>query len=170
MQSKWKTCPQLPNAMESPFSFVLEGLAWYSIEGSFNEFLQMAQVSAHMSHAHIATAVHFLMSNRGTTAGLFTLAAGLTYINGKPKLANSRKVYLPPQQNEICFLRLSQSQRGRSFQRLYSLSFYCLNSFIKWFGISLSLWLLTILRLIQSDPCDLREHNLNTSKFWRLVT
>ena len=38
-------------------------LTWYSIEGSFNEFLQMAQVSAQMSQDHIVTAFHFLISN-----------------------------------------------------------------------------------------------------------
>lgn len=40
---------------------------WYSIEGSFNEFLQIAQVSAQMSHDHIVTAFHFLISKRGAT-------------------------------------------------------------------------------------------------------
>jgi len=45
IQSKWKTCPQFPKAMESPLSFVGEGFAWYSIEGSFNEFRQMAHCS-----------------------------------------------------------------------------------------------------------------------------
>ena len=35
------------------------------MEGSFSEFRQMAQVSAQISHDHIATAVHFLISNRG---------------------------------------------------------------------------------------------------------
>lgn len=40
---------------------------WYSIEGSFNEFLQIAQVSAQISHDHIVTAFHFLISNRGAT-------------------------------------------------------------------------------------------------------
>jgi hypothetical protein len=38
------------------------------MEGSFNEFLQMAQVSAQMSHDHIATAFHFFISNRGGAA------------------------------------------------------------------------------------------------------
>ena len=51
--------------MLSPLSFVLDGFAWYSMEGSFNEFRQMAQVSAQISHDHIATAVHFFISNRG---------------------------------------------------------------------------------------------------------
>ena len=38
------------------------------MDGSFKEFLQMAQVSAQISHDHIATAFHFLISNR-TAAG-----------------------------------------------------------------------------------------------------
>ncbi len=35
------------------------------MDGSFNEFLQMAQVSAHISQDHIVTAFHFLISNLG---------------------------------------------------------------------------------------------------------
>ena len=58
MQSKWNTCPQLAKAIDRPFSFAALGLAWYSIEGSFREFLQIAQVSAHISHDHIVTAFH----------------------------------------------------------------------------------------------------------------
>jgi hypothetical protein len=42
MQSRWKTWPQFPNAMERPLSLVGLGLAWYSMEGSFREFRQMA--------------------------------------------------------------------------------------------------------------------------------
>jgi hypothetical protein len=38
---------------------------WYSIDGSFREFLQIAHVSAQISHDHIVTAFHFLISNRG---------------------------------------------------------------------------------------------------------
>eukprot|EP00953_Heterococcus_sp_UTEX-ZZ885_P004194 2766-Heterococcus_DN1.PRE.2 len=41
------------------------GLAWYSIDGSLRLFLQIAQVSAQISQLHIATAFHFLISNRG---------------------------------------------------------------------------------------------------------
>jgi hypothetical protein len=35
------------------------------MDGSFKEFLQMAQVSAQMSQDHIVTAFHFLISKRG---------------------------------------------------------------------------------------------------------
>jgi len=58
MQSRWNTCPQLAKAIDSPFSFAGEGDAWYSIDGSFNEFRQMAQVSAQMSQDHMVTAFH----------------------------------------------------------------------------------------------------------------
>ncbi len=33
------------------------------MDGSFSEFLQMAQVSAQISHDHMVTAFHFLISN-----------------------------------------------------------------------------------------------------------
>ena len=55
MQSKWKTWPQQPKAIDKPFSLLGLGFAWYSIDGSFNEFLQMAQVSAQMSQDHMQT-------------------------------------------------------------------------------------------------------------------
>eukprot|EP00621_Florenciella_sp_RCC1693_P013623 CAMPEP_0182531232 /NCGR_PEP_ID=MMETSP1323-20130603/8334_1 /TAXON_ID=236787 /ORGANISM="Florenciella parvula, Strain RCC1693" /LENGTH=147 /DNA_ID=CAMNT_0024740751 /DNA_START=497 /DNA_END=938 /DNA_ORIENTATION=+ len=41
-----------------------EGLAWYSIDGSFNELRQIAHVSAQMSQLHMQTAFHFLISKR----------------------------------------------------------------------------------------------------------
>ena len=68
MQSRWNTCPHVPNVMLSPLSFVGLGLAWYSMLGSLMELRHMAQCSAHESHDHIATAFHFLISNRGTEA------------------------------------------------------------------------------------------------------
>ena len=40
--------------MDRPFSLFGEGLAWYSMEGSFSEFRQMAQVSAQMSQLHLS--------------------------------------------------------------------------------------------------------------------
>lgn len=40
---------------------------WYSMLGSLRLLRQMAHVSAQMSHDHIATAFHFLISNRGAT-------------------------------------------------------------------------------------------------------
>ena len=42
MQSRWKTWPQFPKAIDRPLSLVGEGLAWYSIDGSFKELRQMA--------------------------------------------------------------------------------------------------------------------------------
>lgn len=101
MQSRWKTWPQFPKAIDRPLSLVGEGLAWYSIDGSFKELRQMAHyqwtnerrticksynacptreakkkggptfthkvptVSAQISHDHMATAFHFLISNLG---------------------------------------------------------------------------------------------------------
>ena len=44
IQSKWYTWPQLPHAIESPASFAVAGLAWYSMLGSVNLFLQMAHL------------------------------------------------------------------------------------------------------------------------------
>jgi hypothetical protein len=40
------------------------------MEGSFREFRQIAQESEHISHDHIVTAFHFLISNRWGTAGV----------------------------------------------------------------------------------------------------
>ena len=57
MQSKWKTWPQQPKAIDKPFSLLGLGFAWYSIDGSFNEFLQIAHVSAQMSQDHMQTCV-----------------------------------------------------------------------------------------------------------------
>ena len=107
MQSKWKTCPQVPNAILNPLSLVGLGLAWYSILGSFNELRHIAHfyfdfnvgkifklflknhdrikknsrgilqntviltVSAQISHDHMATAFHFLISNLGDERGIF---------------------------------------------------------------------------------------------------
>lgn len=45
------------------------GRTWYSMEGSLRLFRQMAHVSAHMSHDHIVTAFHFLISKRGAFKG-----------------------------------------------------------------------------------------------------
>jgi hypothetical protein len=41
------------------------------MDGSFNELRQMAHVSAQISHDHMATAFHFLISNRGITESPF---------------------------------------------------------------------------------------------------
>jgi len=65
IQSRWKTCPQFPNAIERPLSLVGDGFAWYSIDGSLRELRQIAHVSAHISQDHMATAFHFLISKRG---------------------------------------------------------------------------------------------------------
>ena len=53
MQSRWNTCPQHPNAIDRPFSLFGDGFAWYSIEGSFRELRQIAQVSAQISQLHL---------------------------------------------------------------------------------------------------------------------
>ena len=69
MQSKWKTWPQQPKAMLRPFSLFGEGFAWYSIDGSFNEFLQIAHVSAQMSQDHMQTCVAARLRGRVALSG-----------------------------------------------------------------------------------------------------
>jgi len=59
MQSRWKTWPQAPQAMDRPSSDALVGLAWYSMDGSCSELRQMAHVSVQMDQLHTATAFHF---------------------------------------------------------------------------------------------------------------
>ena len=59
MQSRWNTCPQVPQEMESPSSEALVGFAWYSMDGSCSELRQMAQVSVQMDQDQTATAFHF---------------------------------------------------------------------------------------------------------------
>uniref|UniRef100_A0A7S4MYK5 Uncharacterized protein n=1 Tax=Odontella aurita TaxID=265563 RepID=A0A7S4MYK5_9STRA len=54
--------------------------------GSFREFRQIAHVSAQMSHDHMATAFHFLISKRGGGGGAFPFFLGWdwdTYKRGK---------------------------------------------------------------------------------------
>ena len=46
--------------MDNPASLLGDGLAWYSMDGSLRLLRQIAQVSAEMSHDHMATADHFL--------------------------------------------------------------------------------------------------------------
>lgn len=65
IQSRWNTCPQQPQAIDRPgWSGSPVGLAWYSMLGSYRLFLQIAHVSVQMAQDHIATADHFLISNR----------------------------------------------------------------------------------------------------------
>lgn len=45
----------------------MRNITWYSMLGSLRLLRQMAHVSAQMSHDHMATAFHFLISNRGGT-------------------------------------------------------------------------------------------------------
>jgi hypothetical protein len=59
MQSRWKTWPQAPQAMDRPSSDALVGLAWYSMDGSCSELRQMAHVSVQIDQLHTATAFHF---------------------------------------------------------------------------------------------------------------
>jgi hypothetical protein len=54
----------VPKAIDRPFSVFVEGLAWYSIEGSFKELRQMAHVSAQMSQDHMVTAFHSVIYSR----------------------------------------------------------------------------------------------------------
>jgi len=58
MQSRWKTCPQLPQAMLRPSSDAEVGFAWYSILGSCKLLRQIAQVSVQIDQDHTATAFH----------------------------------------------------------------------------------------------------------------
>lgn len=58
MQSRWKTCPQLPQAMLRPSSDAEDGFAWYSILGSCKLLRQIAQVSVQIDQDHTATAFH----------------------------------------------------------------------------------------------------------------
>jgi hypothetical protein len=53
MQSRWKTWPQQPKAMDRPFSLFGDGFAWYSMDGSFRELRQIAHVSAQISQLHL---------------------------------------------------------------------------------------------------------------------
>jgi len=73
MQWKWKAWLQTPQATVQPS---LEGavwLAWHSIHESIIWFLQIAQLSTTISHAHNATAFHLRTSNfflGATTTGV----------------------------------------------------------------------------------------------------
>lgn len=58
IQSRWNTCPQLPQAMLRPSSEAADGLAWNSILASCRLFLHIAHVSVHIDHDHTATALH----------------------------------------------------------------------------------------------------------------
>jgi len=85
IQSRWKTCPQFPNAIERPLSLVGDGFAWYSIDGSLRELRQIAHVSAHISQDHMATAFHFLISKRGGANAFDVFFLGCQRRNGKHK-------------------------------------------------------------------------------------
>ena len=50
--------------------------------GSLSEFRQMAQVSAQISHDHMATAFHFLISNRGAELELPVVVAAVAAASG----------------------------------------------------------------------------------------
>jgi len=64
MQWKWKAWLQIPQATVHS-SFTAEAwFAWHSIHRSMIWLRQIAQLSTTMSHAHRATAFHFLTSNR----------------------------------------------------------------------------------------------------------
>ena len=52
------------------------------MDGSFNELRQMAHVSAQISHDHMATAFHFLISNRGITESPFVFVPAAAAAGG----------------------------------------------------------------------------------------
>jgi len=64
MQWKWKAWLQTPQATVHSSLVTDAWFAWHSIHKSIMWFLQMAQLSTTISHAHKATAFHFLTSNR----------------------------------------------------------------------------------------------------------
>jgi len=63
MQWKWKAWLQIPHATVHSSLVAEAWLAWHSIHKSIMWFLQIAQLSTTMSHAHKATAFHFFTSN-----------------------------------------------------------------------------------------------------------
>jgi hypothetical protein len=54
-----------PNAIERPFSLFADGFAWYSIDGSFKLFRQIAHVSAQISQLHLSHEP-IVVANNGT--------------------------------------------------------------------------------------------------------
>lgn len=64
MQWKWKAWLQTPQATLQS-SDADAWFAWHSMQASMMWLRQMAQLSTTMSHAHSATALYFLISNRG---------------------------------------------------------------------------------------------------------
>ena len=113
MQSKWKTWPQQPKAMLRPFSLLGLGFAWYSIDGSFNEFLQMAQVSAQMSQDHMQTcaSMAFMVARfRGRVASLERRARG----GGGASLGGGRRAAF----GALSMDALSETMRARRGRRV----------------------------------------------------
>merc|ERR1719399_1048479 len=109
MQSRWKTCPQQPKAIDSPFSLLGEGFAWYSMLGSFRELRQMAHVSAQMSQLHMHTAFHFLISNLGGGA---SFCSG--FLASSPALSSTSMADMVPS------TKLWQTRRARKAGRCAS--------------------------------------------------
>ena len=67
MQSRWKTWPQQPHAIERPAwseSSMMPCEAWYSMLGSCRLLRQMAHVSVTRFHDHTATTFHFCTLRR----------------------------------------------------------------------------------------------------------
>lgn len=95
MQSRWKTCPQLPQAMLRPSSDAEDGFAWYSMLGSCKLLRQIAQVSVQIDQDHTATAFH-----------LFTSKFFLCVAMGKESLFSPVQTfasYIDPGQIFFCF-------------------------------------------------------------------
>lgn len=67
----------------------LVGLTWYSMLGSLRLLRQMAHVSAQMSQDHIATAFHFLISNRGATCNTHATRS-IKCHNGRPRTSRDK--------------------------------------------------------------------------------
>ena len=67
MQSRWKTCPQFPQAMLKPSSEAADGFAWYSMLGSWRLLRHIAHVSVHIDHDQTATAFHWDKCNINDT-------------------------------------------------------------------------------------------------------
>jgi hypothetical protein len=79
IQSRWNTCPQLPQAMLRPSSEAAVGLAWNSMLASCKLFLHIAHVSVHIDHDHTATALHCGSSWDGGS----TYTKALTFLTSK---------------------------------------------------------------------------------------
>merc|ERR1719343_1434193 len=74
MQWKWNAWLQTPQATVHSSLVWEPWFAWHSMQRSIMWLRQMAQLSTTMSHAHNATALHFLISKRFSPGGPGSLA------------------------------------------------------------------------------------------------